>query len=191
MNLIAPLAISIISIPSLAALVWFIGKRIIDRWFEARGQAYEHELMIVSQRDNIRFSKLHEMRAQVMAKVYKRFVALQHDGMTHLSNGTQIEIAKVEALVSEIKSVLHEVLENRIYFTEDLSALMVKFLFEFHTLAQERLSDKMNLPNSDIMSKWLTHWLKLSKEIPDILDSIGDEFRTLLGVPVKPRNPFL
>ncbi len=186
----------------LGVSLWVVGwvlKNCFDRWLNASEKEHERKLKsletehlkrleLLNKRDEIQFSKLHETRAIIIADIFRRFVSLQTDGMNHLSNGSRIDVDKIDIFSNQIKEVQVEVLKNRIYFTRELSTLMSQFLMDFYFLAQERAADKVNLPSSEVLAKWAAHWKKLSDDLPKLLNSIEDEFRTLLGVEVTPPN---
>ena len=54
------LAVSLITIPILTSGFVYLAKSIIDRWFKTWEQAYDNKLKFLSNRDNVRFSNLHQ-----------------------------------------------------------------------------------------------------------------------------------
>jgi hypothetical protein len=179
------LALTLASIPAIAAIVWFIGKRIIDRWFKAREQAYEQELKIASQRDNIRFSKLHEDRAQVIKELYTKLVDFRNSGSMHMIVPKDAGFKKLfYEHFTELTSYFQR---HKIYFSEPVCELIDKLSVEMQIavsdqyVQQAREAKGEQLQKEDLDKKWPV----IQKMLPDLLKQIEKEFRQLLGVDEK------
>jgi hypothetical protein len=181
-------SIAFVSIPALAAIVWFIGKRIIERWFEARSEAYKAELDMLTKRDEIRFSKLHEVRAEHIRELYVKLKDFYYRASEFVP-GYHSDKDKQSAAFTALSDATLYLDKNKIYFSKKHSDLMEGFIKEIRETVFGKMVDSqvVGTPayHSEVTERLKQRWGKLQKDFPAILEIIENEFRELLGVEAK------
>ncbi len=138
------------------------------------------------EKDNFRFSKLHEKRAEVIIELYGKLVDFESALNTWIC---PLQFADSEKLKPSRQQVVYDTgkefytfyQKHRIFFTpevckllDDLTTKLLHVRIEFET--QNRLEGK------DQTEVWMKAWKGISKDIPQLRSSIEDEFRSILGV---------
>jgi hypothetical protein len=179
-------ALTLVSIPALAAFVWCVGKAIVDRWFAARADAYKAELDKLTKRDEILFSKLHERRAEIIAELYNKLVET-HDSVHSCYDCFQddpmaTEIKEAKEAVRRCDDLAEFILRNKIYFND----VLAEELLELETCLGHAASYyEMFCEEPDKQSKVKEFEGMLGEVKVDIEGSMRTtelEFRKLLGV---------
>ncbi len=174
--------------------LYFIGKLVIERWFKAREQAYEYELRILSQRDNIRYSKLHEDRAKVIFEAHQLLVAIS--GLLPLYlNKKNADDQDRDLVFEAVNRLVHFVDENEIYFSESLAKKLSDLSHQLQGVGfSAYLSHAMRpeeghkyFERNNAMAEAATNYLKklLDGELSPLISAVKAEFRALLGVDDK------
>ncbi len=76
-QLLTNLGIFALSSLSITGLLAFLGKRIFDQYLQAKLEDHRHQLQLIAQSHQIRYSKLHNDRAQIIVDLYTRLYTLQ------------------------------------------------------------------------------------------------------------------
>ncbi|MBN1052221.1 hypothetical protein FDB28_10380 [Clostridium botulinum] len=198
--------------------VVYIGKIFIGKIFDGMVETYKHKLSTelekfkVEQQKllneyKIKYSRLHDDRANIIIELYRKLVKLQKEIELFTLNAESInevmtddidennvifEIRKDEEVYKNRCSELQEemfddfinfVYENTIFFTDDLMKLLNELIKLFCAMkiltgiAKESIEDKRKFSYSVISNSELG-----IKKIKDVKKEIEKEFRSLLGV---------
>jgi hypothetical protein len=213
-NLIQTICI-IIFIPT----VLFFGKQLIIYFFDAtielkkaelnqdlenhkkkleqESKDFQHSLDLRLNDFNIRFSKLHQDRAEVIKELYYKVIELQsamtiftRRGQLILEDADKENEERVERVNKGFYDYINFYLPNKIYFDRKL-AEKLDFLaknyrdksWNYGFLSND--IKKENLP-AEVYKEIRDEMKKISKfvdeEFPKVIEELEDEFRSLLGV---------
>ena len=185
----------------LAAVGWLV-KTLVSNRFARDAEAYKtqlktsadaeierlkNSLQIVALEHEVRFSKLHERRAQVIADLYKLLVEAPGVAGGYIlddpSDSSQAHIAAEKAL-----ELYRFVDLNRLYLPDSVCVLLEKFVNTLKgSVATVRLywtqvktaSPKIDDKRSEVLLKACE---VLETELPALRKQLEIEFRSLLGV---------
>jgi hypothetical protein len=205
----AQLGIILLSVPSIGIFSYYIGKAIIDRWFKAREQDYQHRLQAqenehkhrldilkethieslrqLSKRDEIGFTKLHEIRAEHIANLYDKVLELYWVG-TEFLPGNHPKSVKQEEFFNQVKVTWFAIEKTKIYFTKEQAKKFIAFVQEIRSMGIDRMVASENfsseMPHAQLAATEdnIKRWKKLQDTIPKMLESIEDDLRLLLRV---------
>jgi uncharacterized protein YaaR (DUF327 family) len=145
------------------------------------------DLEIAAMERNVRFSKIFERMAETIAETYKRLVALKElaGSCTELLD-SPLKAERMEAYRQAVNDFLNFIRPNTIYIPAETSKKVATF---FNTLRESvvRFSQVDAFRNSpaarpDKLEAMYNAFLKVSDEIPDLLDLLAVEFQSQLGV---------
>lgn len=157
--------------------------------------AIEHlrnELQLKTIEHEVRFSRLHEKRAEVIAELNSLFVDALWEAESFLSpmewNGEPSKPEKYGAAMIKLVNLYRYFDKNRIYLPpslcssmEDLIAKIRGHVVEFGTYVQLVDSDKDLSVHQDKHKAWHAGWSAIREQIPTARESLENEFRELLG----------
>ena len=162
---------------ALAAAPWLI-KTLVD--YRLARAALEHQ---------VRFSKLHEKRAEVVAKLYALLVELQYAGQRYVFVGAyepkrDDEFSKTAAKVHEVFLFIEE---HQIYLPDRVCTLLAEFVETVNkSVAGVQVYEKYTDGSANFRREKI-QVLKgaaeaFEKHIPAVRKALKDEFGTILGV---------
>lgn len=192
---------------ALLAVLGVIGKSFLDKLivrdtkqFESDLQAksdaaIEHlknELQLKTIEHQVRFSRLHDKRADVIAELYGFFVEALWDAEGFLSkfewSGEPNKKEKYVTAMNKLTDLYRYFDKNRIYLPSELCGSLEELIMEVRSLVInfgvyfEFPSDSLN--NSIQQEKreaWNAGWKAIKNQVPLARQSLENEFRSLLG----------
>lgn len=185
---------------SVSTVVIAISKRIFDKWLESRLVKYNYEFKIkleeyklekqkIIEENKIRFTKLHEERAEIIKVLYEKLVIMQdhlniyvRDFKNAKYKSDQFKQDRANILTS-IPDFMRYTNRNRIFFDEDIlfnideiEAIANVIIFAY----EEKHDDGSDFKNS---TKWNELTMQMvNGEIPKFRKELELKFRNLLGV---------
>ena len=152
---------------------------------------HTHEILALEHR--VRFSNLHETRAERIAEIYKRIVALSWDCQSyvyhHSESNRQDGFNKLEEGFKDFHLFAEA---SRIYLPEDICMLLENLIKTVRTPAVNVFVwGDIGVPaNHDVLTQKIEAFQAAFKafeaEIPAAKKALEDEFRKLLGVEDSP-----
>ncbi|NUA26093.1 hypothetical protein [Cupriavidus basilensis] len=202
----------------LIAAMAFLAKSLLTQWFARELKAYEatltsdvkaFEIKLKAQADSsaeqlkselqrqasdhqIRFSRLHEKRAEVIAKAYQLLVEALWDMESFVSpvqfEGDKSLPEKYTVAYNKLADLYRYLDVHQLFLPASLCAALQEILNEMRgTVIQvgtyTRL-DNDGLPDHVLQQKWeiqMKAWDKLKTSIPDARKALETELRALLG----------
>ena len=160
-------------------------------------EAFKSNLQLATIEHQVRFSKLHDKRAQVIQDLYGKLVAL--DTMIHsvLKRLRKVGEATLDEKVIEyggLHNELHEFfLPNRIFFgsetcqaIDNLLILSRDTYFDITTYPVDPQSPEYKNGRQDLLNERHEYWEKARKafdtDIKNLKEELEKQFRTMLGV---------
>lgn len=148
------------------------------------------DLRIAAFQQETTFAKLHGKRAEVIAELYVKLVAV-HDAMKSLIGHTELdnEPQRDKKAVAAAHEFFRYYEIHQIYLEESLCELLVKFDHDI-LLAWGAYNDnppvgKVGLVGREMMASWQ----QLDRQIPPIRREIERTFRKVLGLPPSSITP--
>lgn len=173
----------------LGILAW-AGKSLASQWFRKDLERHKFDLQKSAIEHQVRFSRLHEKRAEVIAELYR--VTIEFVGAAEsLTNPMEFsgEPTKKEKSVifgDKATQFRKYYLENKIYLSEE-SCVKIDSLWDkawgasrSYTFWLHQEEDSENMKRT--FDAWTKGWDTMSKEIPDMLRQLQLDFRSILGV---------
>jgi len=175
-----------------AGLLAYIARLSIQQYFDKQLQSYQSEL----DREQVKFTDLHEKRAEVIGEFYVRLAEFDQDMRAvvdpMMSRGESSREEKIATAAESGEELRTYYLKNKIYFSSNVCETMDELLGEyrdmFHDFSIARLHDAENslADSSERTTKWLENWESLTEDdIPDLKAQLEGQFRELLGVSIE------
>jgi hypothetical protein len=187
----------------LAAVAWLI-KTLVDNRLALDAEKFKMEMKAKSDAEierlrnalqmaalehQVRFSKLHEKRAEVVAKLYALLVELQYAGQRYVSVGAyepkrDDEFSKTAAKVHEVFLFIEE---HQIYLPDRVCTLLAEFVETVNksvagVQAYEKYTDGSANFRREKIQVLKGAAEAFEKRIPAVREALKDEFRTIVGV---------
>ncbi len=200
---------------ALIAVLGILGKSLLEKLivrdtkrFETELQskadsAIEHlktELHVKTIEHQVRFSRLHEKRATVIADLYGYLVEALWDAESFLSPmewaGEPNKEEKHKAAMNELVDLFRFFDKHRIYLPTDLCASLEQLLIDVRThvinfgvYVRYKEGSMPSHTATEKMNAWDKGWHAIKNQIPAARAKLEDELRTLLGGPTAPVLP--
>lgn len=156
---------------------------------DAEIERLKNALQMAALEHQVRFSKLHEKRAGVVAKLYTLLVELQYAGQRYVFVGAyepkrDDEFSKTAAKVHEVFLFIEE---HQIYLPDRVCTLLAEFVETVNkSVAGVQVYEKYTDGSANFRREKIQA-LKgaaeaFEKRIPAVREALKDEFRTILGV---------
>jgi hypothetical protein len=183
-------------------VVWII-KRVVDASLQRRADEFrillqrdvdlqveslKVSLGVIAYEQQVRFSKLHEKRAEIIAELYSQIVELPSYAWKFiLQSPSDVEQARIAS--DKVRETDLFVAKNRIYFPPDVCELLDKFVWTLRSMIthvqvywkdRSYLTPQMIEQQNAVMLKAVT---QLESEVPALTKNLENEFRSLLGGP--------
>lgn len=163
---------------------------------DAEIEHLKNQLQLRSIEHQVRFSRLHERRAETIAKLYELLVEALWAAESFLSPAEWVgEPSKKEKHVTAMNKLVDTFRyfdQHKIYFDEDLCESLDKLLMETRRLVIEFGVwvgfDEHSLTDQSAKQKqeaWLANWQAIKKDIPEARRQLEHKFREILGAPSK------
>ena len=160
----------------------WLGKLWADRALESfragiRREAFQSE---------VRFTRLHEKRAEVIADLFSKLVALLEAADQHLI-GPDVDHEQQKNFAERHKDFVNSFERNEIYFAAELCESLSKFTSKLRQADIKKWIWKDSPPQTDEdRTEWnnrnMTRWKLVTEEVPVLKKELTEEFRRLLGV---------
>jgi len=143
------------------------------------------DLRKVAFESEVRFSKLHEKRAEIIAELYSKLVVYVRSGENYLYGGHHDK--KYEAYIESFKDLTVFLERSEIYFSDSLCKGLSDFVFKVKQHTDEKFVMQGYTPQTpaeiEESKKMLkSRWKAITEELPLLKKQLTDEFRSLLGV---------
>jgi hypothetical protein len=158
---------------------------------ETKIEQLKAELSRVALEHEVKFSRVHDRRAEVIADIYKRLYHVVRDfkSLTAMMefSGEPSKEEKRKTAIASYNNLAPFFCENRIYLEEEVCKLMESFLRKIrdvNALWQKELRSQQRTepPKEDY---WMQAEEAMEKETPIIFSSLEQTFRSILGVPCE------
>lgn len=159
---------------------------------DAEIERLKNQLQIRSIEHQVRFSRLHERRAETIAKLYGLLVEALWAAEIFLSPigwvGEPSIKEKHTSAMNKLVDAFRYFDQHKIYFDEDLCESLEKLLRETRRLVIEFGVwvgfDDASLSNDSVKQKqeaWLKNWQAIRNDIPEARRQLENKFRSILG----------
>lgn len=186
---------------SVSCVCIFIGKLIIEKFFDASVERYKtgltkeielykNELERINTEHQIKYNRLHEERARMVKTLHDTLYEVEKNLMnltsTNQGSGWSNDDTREKDLREKV-SELSEILElNRIYFPENLCVKIENVISECYKIigkmAKAKYAEK-NMPKSiEYLEIWTETENYVLNEMKNTRMDIVDEFRNIIGV---------
>jgi DNA-directed RNA polymerase subunit F len=170
------------------AVGWLV-KSIISQFLEKDLERFKADLARSAYEHQITFGKLHEKRAEIIADLYAKIVALQNSVEVFVRNVIGVTPKKNEENLKTIWKAADSFKDcyrkNKIYFSEDVCELIEDLNTNLSSPVSELSMHLEMLGNSDQIELVYQAWEKAEQKISDkaeiIRREIETEFRKILG----------
>ena len=161
--------------------------------FDGEMQRLKSELELKSIEHQVRFSRLHEKRADCIAKLYSLLVESLWEAESFLTlvewNGEPSKKEKHITAMNQLVKTFRYFDKHRIYFNDDMCQSMESMLRETRRLMIEFgiwvQYDPATLTERSAKEKhetWVKNYETFKNEIPKEMRKLENEFRTILGI---------
>jgi hypothetical protein len=153
-------------------------------------ESLKHSLQKTATEHQVRFSKLHEKRAEVIGELYNKLTDLNLHGeqfvITSENNPTPYQAEKFAEMKEELREVFLFAERHRIYLPESVCALQDKHLTQLRsTVYAAGTFGRIENPNEHTLEQGYQAFTKayeaFDTDIPAMRKSLVTEFRKMLG----------
>ena len=145
---------------------------------DLRQTAFEHE---------VRFTRLHQTQAEVIADLYGKLVDYHHAGQEFLYGGARVDPEKHGAFIAAHHELNRFYERRRIYLPSDLCDRLSGFMSRVNQEVVSKFILKDTIPmgpeeRKDFVDDLMKRWKFVTEEMPAVREALVREFRTILGV---------
>jgi hypothetical protein len=175
---------------ALLLVISFLGRSLIGNFLTKDVEKFKGDLQLATIEHEIRFSKLHEKRAEMLAELYKLLVAATWETESFASpmewDGEPNKQQKYQKAMNAITEYFRFFDQHRIYIPEELCASLEEFARKLRTpTIRLGVYLKIDYPNAQTTEKmfevWTQAWDSAQKDVPQLRRALEAEFRKLLG----------
>jgi hypothetical protein len=174
---------------ALLLVLGFLGRSLLSTVLAKDVEKFKAALHQAGVEHQIRFSKLHEKRAEVLADLYKLLVAAVwqvSEFTSPMQFGDPDRKAQYAAAINAVAAYFRFFDQHRIWLPPELCEPLESFAKQLRTpainlgvyLRIENPTDKTLKEQSEV---WDKAWQKVDGDIPKLRSAIEAEFRKLLG----------
>ncbi|QJD84253.1 hypothetical protein [Cohnella herbarum] len=164
----------------------YLGKVLISNLINRDVERFKSELVISANQHQITFTKLHNERADVIKELYARLVRVVRIMEDLCSNPTSQKADEAIPLIIDLKYFFEE---RRIYFDSKVSMLIEEVVMNIHNgyfeLSYNADHNIVDIMDEEIkkqtFSSRLEGWNKIKRKVPELKESLENDFRSLLG----------
>ena len=178
--------ISAITIPAgAAAVVGYLGKRVIESWLSRDLETFKSDLQRQALEHQVRFTRLHEKQAEIIAEVFSRLEALHQAFLlwTRKMKPGDSDTAKFrDRAVEAFNTFVDYYHPKAIWLDVDTCTAINSIVSEFWAVVFELGfdTDEHGFPRNQ--KAWGESYKKLKEEIPKARGLLDTRFREMLGV---------
>lgn len=182
---------------TIVGIISYFGKEIFNNYLNKKLELYKTDLDKAYYEHQIKFSKLHEKRAEILHELYKKLTDAEIS-IKYLMSPIRFGKIDEEKLETETKEKLRSFINyfsyNEIFFSNDTCKKIESMIELIQTIWGNFELNKMNLENikefpDDSVSERLELRERrkeirkiLEKNVPDVVHSLKEEFREIIGV---------
>lgn len=175
---------------ALLLVIAFLGRSLANNLFTKDLEKFKADLEVAAIEHQIRFSKLHEKRADVLAELYKLLVLATSETRSFVSliewAGEPDKKQKYQNAMNAIYDFFRFFDQHRIYIPEALCASVDDFVQKLRKPTIEFgvfvTYEHLSLRNEEARFKaWTTAWESVENDVPQLRSALEAEFRNLLG----------
>lgn len=175
---------------ALLLVLSFLGRSFVNNALHKDLEKFKGELQLAATEHQIRFSRLHEKRAEVIAELYKLLVNATWKAESFTSpmewTGEPDKKKKYIAATNAIAEYFRFFDQHRIYLSPTLCARLEDFakrlrlpVMQFGVwLRHEYLTEQAAKEKDET---WTSAWNTVKNDVPQLREAIESEFRMLLG----------
>lgn len=189
-EIIKIIGIFIVAAGTIAGLIIWIAKKIINHSFSIDLEKFKADLKIEAAKDRIRYEKMHNKRAEVIERLYKKIVrayrALHSYMHIFQRTGDSTEKEKGEKAAKAANDFTDYFEENRIFIEESLAKriddLSKKFKEAWNNFDLSRYLRESKNSSSDYVKKWEEAFNGIDQDANRIKKTIERKFRKIIGI---------
>jgi len=153
-------------------------------------ESLKHSLEMIATEHQVRFSKMHERRAEIIEELYKRLTALNLHGeqfvITSENNPTPYQAEKFAEMKDELREVFLFTEQHRFYLPESVCAMVDKHLGQLrNSVLRAGIYGRIENPNERTIQQSNDAFTKVYEEfetdIPAARKSLEAAFRKIIG----------
>jgi hypothetical protein len=197
---------------ALVAVLAYIAKSLLDKMIVRDTKQFEsdlkaksdatierlrNELQLNTIEHQVRFSRLHDKRAEVIAELYGCFVEALWEAESFLSpmewNGEPSKKEKHVTAMNKLSHLYRYFDKHRIYLPPELCHSLDKIVrdvrslvIKFGVYVEFGDNHRSDSSHDEKWDAWVGGWEAIRNEIPLARQNLEDEFRTLLGDTATP-----
>jgi hypothetical protein len=138
----------------------------------------------------VRFARLHQTQAEVIAELYGKLVDYHQAGQDFLFGGAQVDAQKNRAFVEAHRDLEHFYERHRIYLPPALCDQVSTFVSRVGQEVMSKLILRDFVPTTpaegkDRVDDLMKRWKFVTEEMPAVREALVQEFRAILGVRIK------
>ena len=167
---------------------------------DAKLEEFRNQLQLRVVEHQVRFSRLHEKRAEVIAKLYELMVLAFWEAESFVSPvqwaDEPDEKSKHKSTMTALVGLYRYFGQNRIYLPENVCVSLEKLIRDVRTqvinlgvwvpLGEENLPERSRMEKHETRMKG---WNTIKQEIPSAMQALEAEFRRLLGASADMWSP--
>ena len=178
----------------LTAVAWLV-RSILTHYLSKDIESYKIGLKanadILAYKHQVRFSRLHDKRASVIAKLYSTIVDTAQSAASFVSplelTGQPSQDERFKKATENIHELNNYFARNRIYLSENLCRNIEQFIqkidgltYDFSVHLEVRPEDSEGMMEK--RKVWIKSWNEIKNDVPPIKQALEGEFRAILGV---------
>lgn len=153
-------------------------------------ESLKHSFALIAKEHEVRFSKMHQRRAEVIEELYKKLTLLNLHGeqfsLTSENNRTDYQAERFTQMQEEFREVFLYAEQHRIFLPEKVCALVDKHLVQLRkTVWAAAIFGRIEYPNEHTTQQSNQAFTKVYKDfetdIPAARSLLEAEFRGMLG----------
>jgi DNA phosphorothioation-dependent restriction protein DptG len=171
--------------------VVFVIRSVVLHWLDKDITSYKAKLQAAAVEHQVRFTKLHEKRAEIISELYSKLDEA-HRALRSFMNPIQwvndLPTSEKEEIAEKgTNDLIRYYSPNKIWLPEDTCALIEEIIKQIHDawhtyqVYAKNWSSTSQEARPDT-KKWITSFEIVSEKIPVIRKELEIEFRKLLGV---------
>jgi hypothetical protein len=196
----------------LIAVIGFLSRSLLSNFLSKDIEAFKANLQMESQREitklkssleliafehQVRFSRLHEKRAEVIATLYGKIDELYRVVYEFVRSYPHMEELRKDQKIENIQDYANEFKVyfsiHKIYFDPNVCGKIISFQEELSHTCSTLISfhkDRgvINIPEGAEHKEWLKSMSLIEREVEDIKRVLETSFREILGVLIKPAS---
>jgi hypothetical protein len=176
---------------TLLLVLGFLGRSVVKSVLAKDLEEFKAKLALTTVEHQVRFSTLHEKRAEVLAELYKLLVRAVREAETFAfpveMSGEPDRKQKFVNAFNSNNEYLRFFDEHRIYVSTELCTSLEEFGRRLRApTIRLGVSDQWEHPNKssakEAFQAWRAAWESVEKEVPPLRRALEEEIRVLLGV---------